>query len=172
MSTPNELDTIDRSILQFLQGNLPITSTPYRELSLQLGIQEEDIMKRIQRLIKIGIIKRIGAIPYHHSIGYTHNALVVWDIPLSSSSLIAEIVSEITFVSHCYFRHCPKDFPYPLFTMIHGTSELDLERKIQILSDKFQCSHYQVLKSKKEWKKTSMKYSFTIEGEQLHDMEK
>ena len=165
MSTYKGLDSVDRSILQFLQDQLPINPSPYRDLSVQLGVQEEEIVERIQNLISKGIIKRIGAIPYHHSIGYSHNALVVWDIPLPFASFVTTTVADLSYVSHCYFRQCPPQFPYPLFTMIHGTSEQDLIAKIQTLSESFQCKHYQILKSIKEWKKTSMNYTFTKEGE-------
>jgi DNA-binding Lrp family transcriptional regulator len=142
-----------------LQHEIPISERPYEELSRQLNISEDSIVQHIQHLIAKGYIKRMGAILYHHAVGYTCNALVVWAISPSSSSLVEEVVKTNPVVSHCYFRSCPETFPYPLFTMIHAHTEEDLKKSVHELSILFHCKDYLVLNSVKEWKKTSMKYT-------------
>ncbi|MDD4028186.1 MAG: Lrp/AsnC family transcriptional regulator [Caldisericia bacterium] len=159
MSSKYSLQNIDRSILEFLQLEIPVCERPYKELSQRLRMTENEIVQRIQFLIDQGFIKRLGAILYHHSVGYTYNALVAWAVSPSSSSLVAEVVKTNLSVSHCYFRSCPDAFPYPLFTMIHERTEQKLNNRIHELSKLFYCIDYIVLKSIKEWKKTSMQYT-------------
>jgi siroheme decarboxylase len=159
MSCSDSLSLSDRTILEFLQDEISISERPYKELSLRLQMSEHDIIHRIQYLIDQGFVKRLGAILYHHSVGYTCNALVTWAVSPSSSSIVTDIVQTKMYVSHCYFRSCPDAFPYPLFTMIHACTSKELQNSIKELSILFHCNDYLVLKSIKEWKKTSMKYT-------------
>lgn len=49
------LDSKDRALLRMLSEN---SRTPYRKLGEELGLSEAAVRKRIQRLIRLGVIKR------------------------------------------------------------------------------------------------------------------
>jgi len=49
------LDSKDRALLRMLSEN---SRTPYRKLGEELGLSEAAVRKRVQRLIKLGVIKR------------------------------------------------------------------------------------------------------------------
>jgi DNA-binding Lrp family transcriptional regulator len=54
------IDETDRAILNRIQSDFPITSRPYRTISEELGLPENEVLKRILRLKESGIIRRIG----------------------------------------------------------------------------------------------------------------
>ena len=74
------LDAIDRQLIAATQAGLPLTREPYRALAVQLGIDEADVLARLQNLLNRGAIRRIGAIPNHYALGLTANGMSVWDI--------------------------------------------------------------------------------------------
>ena len=61
-------------------------------------------------------------------------------------------------VSHCYDRNTAPNWNYNLYTMIHAKSREECEQIVKSLADSTGIDQYQMLYSKKEWKKTSMKY--------------
>ena len=68
-----------------------------------------------------GRIRRIGAVPNHYALGYTANAMTVWDVDDEAVDGLGAAVGSLSFVSHCYRR--PRRLPgwrYNLFAMVHG----------------------------------------------------
>jgi DNA-binding Lrp family transcriptional regulator len=65
------MDEIDRRLVIATQGGLPLVSRPYEAIAGQLGCSAEEVVRRLQRLLENGVIRRIGAVPNHYAIGYT-----------------------------------------------------------------------------------------------------
>lgn len=152
------MDEMDKKILAFLQGDIPLEKYPYRQLSEEMGITEEEILARIENLKKAGIIRRCGAVLRHQKSGYNFNALVAWRVGIPDADQAGAKMAAFNEVSHCYLRVVPKVFNYNLFTMIHARNETDLQSIIAKMVKKTGINSYTVLKSIKELKKSSMKY--------------
>ena len=125
------LDAVDRQLISATQGGLPLVREPYRALAEQLGLDEADVIGRLQKLLDRGAIRRIGAIPNHYALGFTANGMSVWDI---ADDVIAEVgakVGALDFVTHCYERprHLPI-WPYNLFAMVHGRTRDEVRDKV------------------------------------------
>ena len=56
---PN-LDDIDKAIVNRIQSDFPITSRPYLTVAEELDLTEKEVLERVARLKKEGIIRRIG----------------------------------------------------------------------------------------------------------------
>jgi DNA-binding Lrp family transcriptional regulator len=129
-----DLSALDRAIILATQAGLPISTTPYADIARCLGITAQQLMDRMQHMQDAGVIRRIAAVPNHYRLGYTANAMTVWDI---SDERIAEVghkVAAQSFVSHCYRRRrCLPAWPYNLFAMVHGRSEQETEQMIREL---------------------------------------
>jgi DNA-binding Lrp family transcriptional regulator len=54
------IDEIDRAILNRIQSDFPITTRPYLSIAQDLHLSEDQVIKRLKRLKKKGIIRRIG----------------------------------------------------------------------------------------------------------------
>ncbi len=115
------LNEIDAKLISEIQGGLPLVSHPYAEVAKRIGISEEDVIERISSMQENGTIKRMGIIVRHHELGYTANAMVVWDVPEARIEEVGKKIGGKPCVTLCYQR--PRrlpDWPYNLFSMIHG----------------------------------------------------
>ena len=77
-----------------------------------------------------GSIRRIGVVPNHYALGYSHNLMVVWDIEDSQVDDVGQPIGQLDFVSHCYRRPRRTGWPYNLFVMVHGRSSNEVYEKI------------------------------------------
>ncbi len=106
---------------QQLERGLPLTVRPYQTLAEQTGLTEQEVMSAIDQWQAQGLIKRLGLVVKHRTLGYTANAMVVWNVPDRWVTSVGEAVAGAPFVTLCYQR--PRrlpDWPYNLFCMIHG----------------------------------------------------
>ena len=108
--------------------------TPYADMGAQLGINEAEVIHRLQRLMDENVIKRFGVVVRHHELGYQANAMTVWNIPDEMVSELGPCMGQFEFVTLCYRRprRLPQ-WPYNLFTMIHGQDRNDVLVNIQTL---------------------------------------
>lgn len=125
------LDATDRKLVAATQTGLPLTPQPYRALANRLGLDEAEVIHRLNRLLVSGAIRRIGAIPNHYALGYTANGMSVWDIANADVAEIGAKVGALEFVTHCYERprHLPL-WPYNLFAMVHGRTRDEVTAKV------------------------------------------
>lgn len=124
-----------RSLIRILQGGLPLVAQPYREIAERLGCSENDILRQIEEWQQAGIIKRFGVVVRHHELGYTANAMVVWDIAGDQVDHVGQALAAADNVSLCYQR--PRRLPdwhYNLFCMIHGKDRGAVETRIEQLA--------------------------------------
>lgn len=115
------ISTIDRQLLAAIQDGLPFVPRPYAEVGKPLGLSEKDVLSRLGALLESGVISRFGLVLRHHELGYTANAMTVWDVPDAEVDAIAVRAAAHGFVTLCYVRrrHRPH-WPYNLYCMVHG----------------------------------------------------
>lgn len=152
-----QYDYIDKSIIQILQGDLPLESHPFMALARELNISEQEIVSRILQLQERGTIRRWGAVLRHQKAGFKCNGMVAWNIE-GDADKVGEIMAGFNEVSHCYLREVPDEFGYSMFSMVHARSDEELNEIIRKISLKTGLNDYLVIKSIKELKKVSMKY--------------
>jgi DNA-binding Lrp family transcriptional regulator len=124
-------EPVDRRIIAATQAGLPLAPTPYDELAERIGISADELRTRMKRMLDLGIIRRIGAVPNHYALGVSANGMSVWDVDDEAVSRLGAAVGALDFVSHCYRRprHLPF-WPYNLFAMVHGRSRPEVEEKV------------------------------------------
>lgn len=152
------MDKLDKAIIRMMQSDIPLSERPYRELARNHSASEEEIVERIKIMLEKGIIRRLGAVLRHQRAGYRANAMVAWKTDISCADEAGQIMAGFPEISHCYFREVPASFDYPLFSMIHARNEEELEKTIARIARATGIMDYQVLKTQRELKKTSMKY--------------
>lgn len=139
MNAPNELklpDDTDRRIIQATQAGLPLSARPYHAIAEQLGVDAADVMQRMQRMLDMGIIRRIGAVPNHYALGYRANGMTVWDVAEARIDELGARIGQLECVTHCYQRprHLPH-WPYNLFAMVHGKTREEVEAKARLIAE-------------------------------------
>lgn len=155
---PTQLSDQDKALIRVLQGNLPFSRTPFSDLAQELGWAEEEVLARTVDLLTKGLIRRFGAVLRHQRAGFTANAMGVWQVPEEKAQEIGEKMATFREVSHCYQRPSLPDWPYNLFTMIHGRSAEECQEVMQRISKATGLDEYRMLFSQAELKKSSMQY--------------
>jgi len=154
------MDDLDRKIITATQSGLPLVKEPYDLIAEQLDIEPELLKQRLKNMLESNQIRRIGAVPNHYKLGYTANAMSVWNVPDELIKELGEQLGTLPFVSHCYER--PRflpEWPYNLFAMLHGKSKDEVAEKVQqvvqLLGD--HCIGYELLYSTEILKKTGLR---------------
>lgn len=111
-----------KKLRALIQQGFPLTRKPFERLAQLLGFDDETvIINTIRFWLDSGLIKRIGLVTNHHSLGFKSNAMVVWDIPEDQVDRVGEQFKESGLVSLCYKRKRQlPEWPYNLFCMIHS----------------------------------------------------
>ena len=149
----------EQAILKLVQGNLPDSATPFSDIAEQVGVETRDVLELLQGLKQDGAIRRFGATLRHQKAGYGFNAMVAWRIDSEEEVLrVGEQLAEEEMISHCYYRKEQPGWPYNLYTMVHGKSRDHCVDGINALARKTGLEDFQILFSRKELKKTSMRY--------------
>ncbi len=152
------LSDLEIKIVRELQAGLPLVERPYLEVARRVGLPEEELIAVIKDMIERGIIRRFGAALKHQDLGFTANAMVVWDVPEDNAPEVGRIMAGYKQVSHCYQRPRRQDWPYTIFTVLHGQTRADCEKIAAELAAKTGVKEYKLLFSTRELKKSSMKY--------------
>ena len=149
----------EKQILRIVQATLPDSARPYADIAAQAGCTEDEVLKLLRSLKNGGQIRRFGATLRHQQAGYGFNAMVAWYIEEGfDADTVGQMMAQRPEISHCYLRPNCMDWPYDLYTMIHGRSREDCMNVVEELMAETGVTQYEVLFSLKELKKTSMKY--------------
>jgi len=152
------IDKVDIELIKIIQDNIPISLTPFKDIAEKLNISEEEVINRIEKMIENKTIRRLGAILKHQKAGITANGMIVWNVPDEKAEEIGNKLAEFREVTHCYERPRQKNWPYNLFTMVHGKNREQCKLIAKKLSEAVNVKDYDILFSIKEFKKSSMKY--------------
>ncbi len=131
-SESSAIDALDRRIIEMTQSGLPLVPQPYHAIAKDVEITPEELMQRMQRMVDNGIIRRIGLVPNHYTLGYKANGMTVWDLPDEMVTELGEQIGRLDYVSHCYRR--PRHKPlwnYNLFAMVHGRNRSEVSMKVE-----------------------------------------
>jgi DNA-binding Lrp family transcriptional regulator len=152
------LSDLEKKVIASIQGDIPIVPQPYRVLADSIGISEETLIETLQTLTERGVIRRFGATLRHQKSGFQANAMTAWQVDEDRIEAVGQIMASFRAVSHCYRRDPAEDWPYNLYTMIHGKDEADCRRIARKMAEKSGVETYMLLFSRRELKKISMTY--------------
>lgn len=97
------MDETDRRIVNSLQNGLPIVERPYLEAAGQLGISEDELIRRLDRMLSSGILTRFGPLYNIERAGGAFT-LAAMSVPAADFERVAAIVNALPEVAHNYER--------------------------------------------------------------------
>jgi siroheme decarboxylase len=153
-----ELTDLEKQVIAVVQGDMPVVVRPYGQIAGQLGLDEEQLLETLRDLVRRGVIRRFGATLRHQRSGFKANAMTAWIVAEERVGEVGRIMASFREVSHCYRRDPTGQWPYNLYTMIHGRDEAHCRQTAQEMAAKAGVQQYQLLFSRRELKKTSMQY--------------
>ena len=98
------MDDIDRAIINEIQSAFPISPRPYLELAERLHLSESEVLDRVKRLKKEGVIRRIGGNFDSKKLNFT-STLCAAKVPEDKIDRFVEVVNSYTGVTHNYLRN-------------------------------------------------------------------
>jgi DNA-binding Lrp family transcriptional regulator len=155
-----DLGDLDRRLLLEIQDGFPLSATPYRDVAAAIDTDVGDIVAAVDRLLASGCIKRVGCVVNHVVTGFDSNCMVVWDVPDDDLDDRGEAVGGLPYVTLCYHRprRPAQDWPYNLFTMIHGRDAEAVDAKVDELATEHLPVDHERLYSTETLKQTGARY--------------
>jgi DNA-binding Lrp family transcriptional regulator len=157
-----ELDPIEVAAISIAQEDLPHDPRPFAVIGAKLGVSEDRVIEILESFRSRKLMRRFAAVMNHRSAGFKANAMGVWAVPEDRLDQIGPQMAGFAAVSHCYRRPTYDDWPYSVFTMVHGRSARDCEATIEAIRTETGVDEYCLLWSVKEYKKVRLEY-FTPE---------
>jgi len=97
------MDLIDRRLINALQGGFPIAERPYAEVAARLGLEEIQVIARIERLLDEGQLSRFGPMYDAERMGGALT-LAAMAVPAERFDEVAALVNAFPAVAHNYER--------------------------------------------------------------------
>ena len=118
------LDSVDQKLLGLLQARFPLTSKPYAELGLSLGVAEDEVIHRIEEMKNKGLIRQISPVLDARRLGYK-TTLVAMRVAETQLDRAAKFLTEYPRVSHAYEREHQFNLWFTL--AVPDTADIDTE---------------------------------------------
>jgi DNA-binding Lrp family transcriptional regulator len=170
-SATGDLTPLEASLLVEIQDGFPLSKTPYRDVAAALDAPVDDVLDAVDRLLADGCIKRIGCVVNHIVTGFDANCMVVWDVPDADLDDRGTSVGSLPYVTLCYHRprRPDQEWPYNLFTMIHGRDPEAVDEKIdELAADHLPYTHER-LYSTETLKQTGARYDELVASAESED---
>lgn len=97
------LDAADRALINALQGGFPLCDQPYRAVGEPLGMNEGEVITRLQSLLERKVLTRFGPMYQIERIGGAF-VLAALKAPEADYERVAEQVNALPEVAHNYRR--------------------------------------------------------------------
>jgi DNA-binding Lrp family transcriptional regulator len=148
----------DKQMIRVLQQDLPLVPRPFDAWAREAGVNVAELVRSAESYIETGVMRRFSAVLRHREAGFSANAMGAWVVPQDRHDEFGTIAASFAAVSHCYLRPTYEDWPYSIFTMVHGTQRAECEKVLDEISRQTGISDYASLYSTHEYKKVRVKY--------------
>ena len=98
------LDDLDKKLLNLMQGSFPLAPRPYEHVAGLAEVSEDEVMRRVQRLLDERIIRQVTPIFDTRVLGYS-SMLVAAKVDAENPHRAAKIINSHPGVSHNYLRN-------------------------------------------------------------------
>lgn len=159
---------LEIKVVKALQEDLLLAEQPFAIVANRIGITEKELLDIARSLQERGVIRRFGAAVRHRRLGYQANGMSVWNVATEKQDAVGQVLASYEQVSHCYARPTFPGFPYNLYAMIHARDREAVESLATEISEQVGVTDYRILFSRKELKKSSMRF-FTEEENVVSD---
>jgi DNA-binding Lrp family transcriptional regulator len=159
MAAP-DLSELEIAAIRVAQDDLPTIERPFSAYADRIGadVGEDDVLALLRSFKERKLMRRFAAVMNHRSAGFKANAMGVWAVPEDQLDALGPQMAGFAAVSHCYRRPTYDDWPYSVFTMIHGRSARDCEATVDAIRNETGVDEYCLLWSVKEYKKVRLRY--------------
>ncbi|WP_038041395.1 Lrp/AsnC family transcriptional regulator [Thermodesulfobacterium hveragerdense] len=157
-----ELSQTEWLVLKELIDGLLICEKPFLEIAKKHNLSQEEVFEAIKSLLQKRVITRLGITLRHNLAGIEGNAMVAWKVEEERAEEVGQALAQRPYISHCYLRKTYPDWPYNLYTMVHGKSREEVLSVVKEISEEFGLKEYEILFTQREIVRKHAKYALTL----------
>jgi siroheme decarboxylase len=124
-----------RPLAAQLELGLTLVARPYEALGRRCDRRESDVLGALETWCRDGTLRRLGVIVRHQELGWTHNAMTVFDVAPGDVEACGRRLAAFRGVTLCYERNPAPGWAYTLYAMVHGRSRAEVEATIAAAAD-------------------------------------
>ncbi len=117
LTTPPLIDPVDAMLIHRLHGDFPLSDQPFDEVGQQLGLSEDEVITRLQRMLADGLLTRFGPLFQIERAGGQF-VLAAMQVPEERFDAVAAQVNAHDEVAHNYRR----EHAFNMWFVLAGTS--------------------------------------------------
>jgi len=156
--SPTPLAEWQKAVVRALQGNLPLVEEPFAPVAEAAGCGPDELLGLLREWHRAGVLRRVALLVRHRRIGFTGNAIAAWAVPAERVEPVGLMLAARRPVTHCYERRPHAAFPPNLYAMLHARGDERVREMFRELSAEAGLSQGVLLRSVREYKKTSLRY--------------
>ncbi|MGZ8259764.1 MAG: Lrp/AsnC family transcriptional regulator [Caldimonas sp.] len=100
---PLGIDRRDAMLIDRLHGELPLSDHPFAVVGAELGMEEEEVLDRLRRLLSQGVLTRLGPL-FHIERAGGKFMLAALEVPEARFAEVTATVNAFPEVAHNYRR--------------------------------------------------------------------
>lgn len=124
------VDETDKLIINHIQSDFPIDSNPFAVIGRDIGLNEAEVISRVQKLKDNGIIRRIGGNFSPEKLGF-FSTLCSAKVPVDKIESFSEFVNKYPGVTHNYIR----EHEYNVWFTFIAPSVETIENNLKTISE-------------------------------------
>ena len=125
------------------EQGLPIVPQPFKAWAKKLEWAEAEVLSVLSRWLAQGTLSRFGMVVRHHEMGFTANAMTVFDVADERVDACGEMLAQQPGITLAYRRARSEHWPYNLYCMVHGRERAEVLALIEQAAIKADIGHLQ-----------------------------
>lgn len=147
-----------RRAIDAVQCDFPLTDRPFAALAEGNAMSEVELLQALRFLKHRKILRRLGVVLNFKCLGINQNVMCVWDAPEKILGAFGQAAAGHPRVSHCYQRTHYPDWPWKIYTVIHGRDADECLRLIDEIGEGFPSVRRLALWTTREYKQSPIRY--------------
>jgi siroheme decarboxylase len=147
----------EAAVVRILQGDIPLVTRPFDTLSKQFAVDADEIVSTARSLLETRRMRRIGAVVKAKK-SFSATAMGVWNVPDERVEEVGPLMAAHEGVSQCFLRPVYDDWPYNLFTTVHGRSVDECEAVLSAIAAATEITGMEALFPVREYKRSRIAF--------------
>ncbi len=125
------LAATDWPLAALVEDGLPLLARPFDAWGQALGRSSQAVLQALGEWLDAGTLRRFGCIVRHHELGFSANAMTVFDVPDDRVDVCGAALARVPGVTLAYRRERAAGWPYNLYCMVHGRERAAVQAVLQ-----------------------------------------
>jgi DNA-binding Lrp family transcriptional regulator len=125
------LAATDWPLAALVEDGLPLVSRPFDAWGQALGRPPRAVLDALAAWLAAGTLRRFGCVVRHHELGFSANAMTVFDVPDDRVDACGTALARVPGVTLAYRRKRAAGWPFNLYCMVHGHERAEVQALLQ-----------------------------------------